>query len=481
MDGQYSWKRTEDVEIDFTDLLYRLCTQWAKIMLCALAFALVLGGYGWLKEKDSLKETGSDIAKEAELTQAEERAVCDAVRLTEEIRGLQTYLDSSVLMQLDPYHKSRYVMLYCIDGAKSSRMQTITESYLNYISNGGAADEMLKSGGFEKLDKNCLAELLSAYQKTSASSYRVITDDAEQMEESLFYTEVTGKDVHAAKKMAETLQKALKNYSASVKKNAGNHRLTLVNSMESITADSGLQSQQRDKKALLSSNHTNLKAMTDAFSKDQLAVYKKEAGIEKDEDENLSETGNGEAGADERSGTFRKYVLLGLFAGVFVYCGVYTCIYIFCDKIKSTDEMRRIYTFPVYGTIAASGKKIKTAKSLCTGSKDSEKQEEEKMLNRICMACNRKEIKNLYAVCDVTLGEKETQCLESMKERLNSHGIHLKTADAGMDADAWESLADDESILLICRLGFTTHRMIDDAMYFYHENGMNVLGAVSLL
>ena len=44
MDGQYSWKRTEDVEIDFTDLVYRLCTQWEKIMVCALVFALVLGG-----------------------------------------------------------------------------------------------------------------------------------------------------------------------------------------------------------------------------------------------------------------------------------------------------------------------------------------------------------------------------------------------------------------------------------------------------
>ena len=46
MESQYSWKRTEDTEIDLTDLLYRLCVQWKRIAVCALAFALVFGGAG---------------------------------------------------------------------------------------------------------------------------------------------------------------------------------------------------------------------------------------------------------------------------------------------------------------------------------------------------------------------------------------------------------------------------------------------------
>lgn len=37
MDGKYSWKREEEIEIDFIDLLKRLCRQWKQIAVCALA------------------------------------------------------------------------------------------------------------------------------------------------------------------------------------------------------------------------------------------------------------------------------------------------------------------------------------------------------------------------------------------------------------------------------------------------------------
>ena len=33
MDGQFAWKRTEDIEIDFMDLLRRLCMQWKKAVI----------------------------------------------------------------------------------------------------------------------------------------------------------------------------------------------------------------------------------------------------------------------------------------------------------------------------------------------------------------------------------------------------------------------------------------------------------------
>ena len=161
MDGQYSWKRTDEADIDLSELLRGIFGQWKRIVFCALVFAVCLGGYGYRKERNA--SAVSDIAQDEDilLTEAEEQAVEDAVQLEREIEGLETYLDNSVLMQIDPYHKNKCIMLYCISQADRQKLPEITESYLNFLLNGGAADRLLEAESGRKMDKSCLAELIS--------------------------------------------------------------------------------------------------------------------------------------------------------------------------------------------------------------------------------------------------------------------------------------------------------------------------------
>ena len=187
MDGQYSWKRTEDIEIDLMDLLHRFLGQWKQILVCALVFAVAGAGFGYVKNRSSTGVSEAVTAEETELTETELQNVKDAAALEAEIRGLEEYLDSSVLMQLDPYHKSRYVMLYSIGHAQRQEIAAITESYFNFLLNGGAADALIKNGSAAGIleessaasdaekenssrdagaGKSCLAELIGVYQKT---------------------------------------------------------------------------------------------------------------------------------------------------------------------------------------------------------------------------------------------------------------------------------------------------------------------------
>ena len=55
MDEQYSWKRTEEIEINLADLLKQLGMQWKQILLCALAAALLAGGYSYIKNTKKQK------------------------------------------------------------------------------------------------------------------------------------------------------------------------------------------------------------------------------------------------------------------------------------------------------------------------------------------------------------------------------------------------------------------------------------------
>lgn len=467
MEGQYSWKRTEDIEIDLADLIRRLCRQWKKIAVCAVVCALVLGWYDWMKGRNVPDE--GYAGEEAALTEAEEQAVANAVRLKNEIQRMETYLENSLLMQIEPYHKNKFVMLYSISSAKRQELAEITESYLSFVQNGGAADALKASGSSWKMDKSCLAEVISAYQKTYSFPYQIAVDnmeDKKQMAEALFYVETVGRDADEAEKLSADMQRVIRDYSARVEEAAGSHRLKLVSIQKSVTADSGLLSQQRDRRAALSSDRSNLKTITDAFSQEQRDVYKKLAGVADDQKEDAPR----EDGADSGQGysSVIKYMILGVVAGIFAYCGIYSCWYVFRDTLKTAEEMKRLYTFPVYGELKLAG-----------AGKGEYANGELQVWNRIRLACKKQGIVKLYAASDFLFSAPERDCLERIAGQLRGFGVNMSVAEnAGADTAVWDSLAETGSVFLVCRLGTTTRRMIDEAMEFYLQNGTSVAGAV---
>ncbi len=477
MDRQYSWKRTEEMEIDLADLLRRLCMQWRRMAVCALAAAVVLGGCGWLKEYGFSDKSGSDLKKKSMLTEMEEQGVEDAVRLEHEIRGLEEYMDASVLMRLDPYHKHRYIMLYRIDHAKRQELPVIVESYLNFTVNGGAADALMRFESGKTMEQSSLAELISAYQKTYHSPYQIMADGSSEdnmLSEELFYVDITGINDSAAESMALDIQKVLEEYSGRVKKIAGNHTLTLVSNVKNIMADSGLQSQQHDKKEALSSSRKALKSMKDAFTKEQMAAYQEAVG-----EENVREESK-EVIVKERFGFGVKLAFAGFLGGVFLYCCIYSCRYILLDTVKNSEEMQRLYMFPHYGEIVLeNGNKENDGK--VTGEKQNvNAYGKSQVLNRIKITCKKHGITRLYAVSDFTLYAQEKECLENIAKQLNAWDIEMLVAENVIaDTAVWDELTETGNVLMVCRMGITTHRMIDQAMSFYLENGIAVTGAAS--
>lgn len=473
------WKKTEEIELDLADMLRRLCRQWKQVLVCALAFAVIAGGYAFVKNRNSVSVQDAAKAEDIELTQEEEQSVASAVELQAEIRGLEEYMEGSLLMKIDPYHKNKVYMLYSIEQAKRKDIQKITETYLNFLANGGAADALKKSGSRDwKMDKSYLAEVLMAYQKTYGSPYLVVADtetDSEMLSEALFYVEITGTDAGMAKQLADDIQSVLKDYSARVKDRAGNHKLTLLSTETAVLADSSLQTSQHDKKAQLAANRSSLKTMTDAFSEKQLAVYQKEAAIPDEQIKSGSDNAEGqETEPEETQGSggmagIIKYIILGLAGGIFIYCCIFACWYLFRDTVKSEEEMKDLYAFPFYGGIP-----------LENTAQDVSQQAEAQLLNRIRLACKKQGITKLCAASDFSFSDSEKQCLENMAEQLGRWGIHARIAEnAGRDTALWDTLAETGTVLMVCRIGTTTHRMIDDAMRFYGENGIRVTGAMA--
>lgn len=463
MEKYDSWKRTEEVEIDLMHLVRSLCMQWKQIFVCACMFAVLTGGYGYLRDKRAADNSMADTAAEAELTLTEDQleAVAEAQQLEAETEGLKKYLDQSALMQADPYHKNRVILLYSIDHARRNQLQKITESYLLFLTSGGAARAIQEADKQTwDMDISCLSELIAAYQKTYSFPYQLLVEpDAEEemQTEALLYIEVTGKDAKMAKQLSEDLKQVLEKQSPQVQKTAGHHQLALLSCETGICADSSLLSLQHEKRELLRTYRSSLKAMTDAFDSGQEAVYKK----------SLKVSGTNKNRADlESSGIRIRYILLGLLCGAFVWCGIYACRYLLKDTIKSVEEMRARYTFPVFGCIRLD--------------KDTQRHQDAAM-QRIGLACKKQGIKKLCIVSDFNLRQQEQACMERFIKQSGSGELLIRLAENGVsDAEKWDMLLESEHVLLLCRLDQTTRHSMDEEMRFFMENGINVTGALAL-
>lgn len=494
-----SWKRTEDIEIDLTDLLRRICRQWKQILICAIAFAVITAGFEVWKYRQSAGRTGGNAGQDTELsegtvtkggdvsdtvlTEEEKQSVISAVELKADIRGMEEYMNHSVLMKTDPYHKHKVFLLYSIENADRKNIQKITESYLSFLVNGGAADALKKSGSKElDIDKNYLAELITAYQKVFSYPYQVSVDDSSHetiRTEALFYADLTGPDEKLVQNLAEDIQLALQEYSKKIRGHAGSHKLTLISQEKSVLTDNNLQAQQRDKRTQLAANRASLKAATDSFSDIQMNLYhsmaeiadQAESDLDSKADEALRQTENAV------SAVKIKYVLAAFLGGAVLYCCIFICCYLLQDAVKSKEEIKRVYTFPLLGSVFPGKKTVRKNRSGILQNPDNQA---EQLIHRIRLLCKQQKINSLCLASDFAFDTQQKEVIDHVTGQLESFGIHaLAVESAGSNTAVWDTLTEKEHVLLVCQIGRTTHRIIDDAMRFYSDSGISVIGAVA--
>lgn len=473
MNEKYSWKKTEEVEINLIDLLQKLCRQWKQIAVCAVIFACLLGGYRYIKDRSAVNATGTDTAiEEITLTKDEQQRVNGAIELSEEIAATEKYLEESILMNVDPYHKDRVLLLYSIDDATKSTKQKIVESYLTFLTAGGAI-EAIQETDSERWDinKSYLSELISAYQRTD-SSYQIVLEDTTA--ETLFYVEITGEDSKMAGQLAQAIQRAIEEYHDTAKKIAGKHILTLVSNEQGVKSDSSLATQQHDKNYQLSTNLASLKTLTDSFGEQQNLVYE-EMLIE------VAAEGTEQQKEAVSTGISKKWIVLGFAGGIFVYCCIFACFYLFRDTVKSMEELKAHYNFPIYGGIILRKGTKGNGEDLAGNQRDQYEREKAQLLNRVRLACKKQKFTKICLATDFSLSEQEKSFMGDASKQLKEWGIDTVLGEnmAG-NVSMWDTLTEVGNVLMVYRIGTTTHQMIDEEMNFYTENNLQIVGVITI-
>lgn len=142
-------------EINLAELLWNILFSWRQIICCGIIFAILLSGMKYVQDSRSYRAAQNKDTEQEEvlLTVEEAKQVEDAEILMKRIGEFQNYLETSELMQIDPYKKpvvelqyyveSDYTYNYTQDN-QSDYTGDLMSLYYNYIRSGEMSKKVIE-------------------------------------------------------------------------------------------------------------------------------------------------------------------------------------------------------------------------------------------------------------------------------------------------------------------------------------------------
>lgn len=245
-------------EIDLKDLMFAVFRKWRLIILAAIIFAVLLGGYKCAKELlnnqneeyiSELKEQyGSDLEQ---YEQAQSGYEWNIDKLTASIDYQEKYRENSILMKVDPYNEVTATADIFVQVPELPQENGITvtpvdpadrivKAYASGIVQGTALQSVAKQMG---IDLMYLKELIT-----------VTTD----YDGNMLNASITCTDEKEAEEILNGLLDCIESTYTEIQTNLGQHTIAVMNQNIGTVVDQSLADYQKRKLADLTETKKNL-------------------------------------------------------------------------------------------------------------------------------------------------------------------------------------------------------------------------------
>lgn len=325
-------------EIDIKDAFFYLLYHWRSILLAAIVGLIVLAGFKVATFEAAPADAVSDEQEAYErevkvynLTKDNYEVQIDSYE--KQLKRLQTYMEDSVLMQIDPMQEcyasaELYVEIpleqlkEIPESANTDVTDEVLGAYANFINKGIDLSDLAKDN---KVKESMIQELIAAN-----ASY----------EANLIEIEVIAPKKELADTILKEILKQSKAQTGAINRDIREHELKIVNETSGIRTDSALMDNIRNMYTQISTLQASLTSvMTSAESLQ----------------EPVEQTFGPVVSVSKK--TLLKFGLVGFVLGAFVLVAVYACIYLFSGVIATESELKDVFGCFTLGAFAPKYKK----------------------------------------------------------------------------------------------------------------------------
>jgi len=462
-------------EINLKELFWSILLGWRQIICFAIIFAIFLGGVKFLQDMGAYNAAQNVETEDVDyvFTDEEEKLIADAKELTEQIAGYENYLESSVLLQMNPYKEpiiklqyrvnSDYIINYTKD-SKRDYTEDIMNAYYQYLTGGNMGNEVIKMAELPISQEN-FSELRAVYLDETSLTVAIIYPDEEEL-----------------KKISESIKILLKQMETEFQK-IGSHKLDLIEEAQNIVVDAEL----REKRTNIINNTLNLKTQLNTLKANM--TEEQLNALNRQEKQNIT--------TEEKSQTLvprpmirKKYLFLGAFSGGFLVCIWIACRILFTAKLQNAEEIRTFYNSRLLGEISVQSQKKRFLsgldnKLLAIKNRRKKKLSIEQQIKvisaNVALSCKKHGIDCVY----MTGSEYEnvdSVILDMLKKELYSQEVQIREGgNIFYDAESLKQGTEIGNILFVEQKGRSIYDEISNELNLAKEQNNYILGFVVLV
>lgn len=485
----------DESEISLLDLLYHILRRWRSLLLIAVLFCMLLGGFKLVKGirtlgSADLKEEQKNYESQLEgYTISKENLENQINELTDAIQNKEDYYDHSVLMKIDSkkFYKGTVTFVVTdaseVPAAEANRdlslaidrkMNSVLGSYVALIQNGTILRDV-QNGLSSKLDQKYLAELI--YTQVDYQS-------------KLLHITVVGDDKQQVQSISGAIVEGLQDASVQMNASVAAHRLELLSSFVGNDADTSIPIGMIPEAGANTSDESYQTSIEDIQKSYTSSITDMQNQL-LDCNNQLSELEEPEppVGASRASVLKEgiKYGIIGFAAGAFVLAFVYALQYLLCGKLMDSDELNDRYGILLlgdyYAPLHAHTNRIDRWIDRMSGITEDKRSVES--VYALSAA-------NIMAQVDVEknsklllMGNAKSEDFDAaataLSEKLCSSGIDVIAAgNVNESASAIEKLQQAEQVVLIEQRGASRQQDIQKELLILSKLGKKIIGAIVL-
>ncbi len=341
----------EEEEISLVELMVQLLSGWKKILLLAVLFAVLLGGYRSVKglQERSAQGGAAEAAKQyqTELAayEAQKTMLEDQIEAANEsIRQNNAYREGSALMQLDPCNYAAASVVYYIDAHYTVDPNTTVQPTDPTRSLVRAYETGLQQADFYQYLSDALDGAL-----TAANLQELVTVQAET-DTGILSINVAAEDLSRA----EAIEQAVRQYAEAQQSGIGEkiaaHDLELLSSSTSSHwMRNGSTEAAEDDAAALNAMGNPVAAKQQEFDGTQTQLNQQLEDLRKQK--NALEEPKAEGSSQGLKLAVLKFALIGAVLGAFLGCGWITLVMLMGDRFCDEEELQQRYGLTLLGSL----------------------------------------------------------------------------------------------------------------------------------
>lgn len=214
------------------DLLFAVLYRWRTVLVVMLALALLLGGVGFLLGGKTSPEDAKALENYNTAKAVMEQRIA---ALEKSVAQRQTYLENSLLIQLDPYnhYEAQLTVSVQLDAADPG------------LDSAFVAQALLEAYRAVLTEETCIEKLAEILQQPAQYTSELISSTTPTIGADVITFTVKCADAQTAAALADAVKAHLEQCQAQISRDVSAHKLSVLKSTALATADSALAEAQR--------------------------------------------------------------------------------------------------------------------------------------------------------------------------------------------------------------------------------------------